>query len=583
MRVHINRSALLLPLSVFFLPLSIVPTFFDRNAAFNFLILSTISIFLFVWIFKAQSISITPLYLYLLIALVVGTGISVLTNEGKINMLTGDTGRYTGLVSLYSLLIIAISYSQVNFKSFNSHLNWIIAAILIVDIFGALQFLEVVKLPTGAGIGSTLGNSDFFSAWLGTSIPLFFAFTYPLKKIKIAFQAAAISFSIIMMWVIDVKQGFVDLIILIALLILWNFRHVLSALNWGIKFWTAAISFATIVWFELIFLLPMANIKIPFFIDDIQVRIRTHFWNAGMQMFFDHPLFGVGPDNYGNYYEKYRSLESFKLTEFVLSNDAHSSTVQTIATLGLINFLIFMALWVLLINAWVINIVKRPKSRNLFFAIGAYFLIFATNSMISPITLPNKFIFWALAGFVIGSAAQIQKLSIQGTKLKALKATTALMVTVIAFVSINFGLAQFNFIKALSDLKKNQKTVSYNYSPYLPCVIYFPAQADLAALNSGLPRAKIADQQIKNSERCLYAQIEVAKIAINQKDWRSAEIQINNLFEIAPARREVISIAAIYALNTNNEKLQKQLIAQSEFLGILGATGSVLQFQQGLK
>ena len=130
-----------------------------------------------------------------------------------------------------------------------------------------------------------------------------------------------------MMSVIDVKQGFISLIIFAGFLLIWRLKAKIKALNWGPRFWTVVISFFTIIWFELIFLLPMAKIRIPFFTDDIQVTIRTHFWNAGVQMFFHKPFFGVGADNYGNYYEKYRTLDSFKMTEFVLSNDAHSSVV----------------------------------------------------------------------------------------------------------------------------------------------------------------------------------------------------------------------------------------------------------------
>jgi hypothetical protein len=49
--------------------------------------------------------------------------------------------------------------------------------------------------------------------------------------------------------------------------------------------------------------------------------------------------------------------------------------------------------------------------------------------------------------------------------------------------------------------------------------------------------------------------------------------------EIAPARREVISIAAVYALKSGDKELQKRLVAQGEFLGLINATGSAPQSQ----
>ena len=143
MRVQLNRSALLIPLAVLFVPLSVVPTYFDRNASVNFILLCLTSIVLVGFIFKFKTIKTPPAVAYLLIALVMGTAISVVINVGKINMLTGDTGRYTGLISLYALILIALSYTQVRVENFQWHLRWILIAVLLVDIFGALQYLNI--------------------------------------------------------------------------------------------------------------------------------------------------------------------------------------------------------------------------------------------------------------------------------------------------------------------------------------------------------------------------------------------------------------------------------------------------------
>lgn len=583
MRLHLNRSILLTPLAVIFLPLNIVPTYFDRNAPLNFILLCTAAIILAIFFVRYQNLLLPNLITAFIAALVIGTCISFLVNTGKINMLTGDTGRYTGLVSLFALILISLSYTQIQVEDFQWHLRWILFAVLLVDLFGLIQYLNIYKLPTGAGIGSTLGNSDFFSAWLGTSLPLFFLFKYHRKIIERLFKFASLVFSIFLMSVIDVKQGFIDLIILAVFLAIWRYLPKLRALNWGRNFWTAVLSFFTIVWFELIFLLPMAKIKIPFFTDDIQVTIRTHFWNAGMQMFFNHIPFGVGPDNYGNYYEKYRSLDSVKLTEFVLSNDAHSSIVQTFATLGLINVLIFTLLWILLIKSLVANIFNRPEHRHLYLALGAYFFIFATNSMISPITLPNKYIFWALAGFVIGSAARVSPSKTTRFNLPLIRFIAIALSLITFFIGTNFALAQLSFLNTLKSVAKNPKQINYTYNPYLPCVIYFPVQADLAAANGARSKLLIANDQIKNNQRCVYAQMYLAQTAIANKDWRSAKILVNNLLELAPARREVISVAAVYALKAGDKELQKKLVSQGEFLGLIGATESVPQSQPKLK
>ena len=572
--MRLNRSILSLPLSLLFLPTFIVPAYFDRNAPFNFITLSLISLIATFFILKAIALTISKVVLLLLLGLGAGTFISFLINPSKISMLTGDTGRYTGLISLYALLLVAISYSQITPKGFQSHLRWFLVAIVLVNIAGALQFLEILKLPTGAGIGSTLGNSDFFSAWIGTSLALIFLIEYKDLRLKYALQASLLFLSICLLWVIDVKQGFVDLILLALLIVFWQLVRKFDLLSLGSRFITTAVSVLTIIWFELIFLLPMLQVKLPYFLDDIQVTIRTHFWNAGLQMFFDYPAFGVGPDNYGNYYEQYRSLDSFKMTEYVLSNDAHSSVVQSFATLGLVNMIIFTALWVLLIRAWVINLFAYKSMQKFFLFIGAYLLIFATNSMISPITLPNKFIFWAIAGFVIGSAANAKSSQIVGLRLNLVKSVAIAISALVAIVAINFSLAIASFTKNLDLVKGNPAAIDYNYSPYLPCVIYFPAQLELAAANKSISKLQLANTQLQDNPRCIHTQILLAQTAINNEDYKEAKVLVENLLAMAPARREVISLAATYSLKAKDEKMQQLLVAQGEFLGIITTTKS---------
>lgn len=577
MRQYLNRSLLLLPIAIVFLPLSIVPGFFDRNAPFNFIFLTFAALFCTFFIVLSKELTIPIQTLLLLLLLTLGVAISFLLNSGKVSMLTGDTGRYTGLVSLYCLIIIAISYSQITLESFQSHLRIILFVVLLVDVLGALQYLGIIKLPTGAGIGSTLGNTDFFSAWIGTSLPLIFLIKYRDRLLQHLFQGSFLFLSICLLWVIDVKQGLVDLFLFIILFLTWSFIKRFDFLSLGKGLITGIISVATIIWFELIFLLPMLQVKIPYFIDDIQVTIRTHFWNAGIQMFFDHLGFGVGPDNYGNFYEQYRSLDSFKMTEFVLSNDAHSSLVQSFATLGVFNMVIFTLLWITLVRAWVVCLFAYRSNQGLFLLLGAYFLVFATNSMISPITLPNKYIFWAIAGFVIGSAARAEVKSVTGIYLTLSKYVVTAMAAVVAIVGLNFSLAIKEFTTNLDLVKSKPEMINYQYTPYLPCVIYFPAQLELAAANNKISKLELANQQLRDNPRCIQTQILLAQTALNNKDFKPAKVLIENLLAMAPARREVISIAATYALATNDRQMQQRLITQSEFLGLLAATESEQQ------
>ena len=150
--------------------------------------------------------------------------------------------------------------------------------------------------------------------------------------------------------------------------------------------------------------IPILKIPLLFITNEEQVVIRTTFWSSGIKMFVNKPLFGVGPDNFGYYYDQYRTLESFQKNEFLITNDAHSSVIQSMATLGVFAMLSFAFLLLILIRSLYINYNKYPNHRKTFYWLGVFFLIFITNSNISPITLPHKYLFWALAGFSIGTA-----------------------------------------------------------------------------------------------------------------------------------------------------------------------------------
>jgi hypothetical protein len=86
--------------------------------------------------------------------------------------LIGDTGRYTGLISLWSLVIISLYFATIKVDRFNHYLPYLIFGVFIVEFLGLLQQFKIIVLPGDGGFGSTLGNIDFLSAWIGTTVPL---------------------------------------------------------------------------------------------------------------------------------------------------------------------------------------------------------------------------------------------------------------------------------------------------------------------------------------------------------------------------------------------------------------------------
>jgi hypothetical protein len=291
-------------------------------------------------------------------------------------------------------------------------------------------------------------------------------------------------------------------------------------------------------------------------------------------MFFTRPFFGVGPDNFGYYYDQHRSLYSFKSAEFLATNDAHSAVIQSMATLGIFAMLAFTFLLLILIRSLYINYNKYPNHRPTFYWLGVFFLLFITNSNISPITLPHKYLFWALAGFSIGAAYSNGVISgVRKVIAIPIRAGVASVTALAIFIAGNFVYAQIKFDLGLAKIA-NQSIPNYQFSSYLPCLIYFGPQSGLMTDKKDDKVAmaitkKNAKKALELNPRCLEAKMNLTRIAFQETDIPNAKKLVYELLEQAPARRDVISLASIYALTQNDFSLQKKLISQGRKLDLL--------------
>ncbi len=79
--------------------------------------------------------------------------------------------------------------------------------------------------------------------------------------------------------------------------------------------------------------------------NDANAASRVMFWKAGLRMFWDYPVFGVGPDNFPQVYRT-QYLDSPNAVVFA----AHSVYIQALAETGLVGTASFAALVVLFLR-----------------------------------------------------------------------------------------------------------------------------------------------------------------------------------------------------------------------------------------
>jgi O-antigen ligase len=579
--MKVQQKALLLSGVAYFaiallhIPDRVFPHGFDKNAPVQLFSLLTVAAVYLVFIaIKSERFRFSRLALYGVIGLISTQLLSVVMSGNLMGSLVGDTGRYVGSMSAFALLVISIFHSQFNFQAFVSLLRYYIAAIALLCLIAIAQHFEWVELPGDHGMTATLGNLDFFAAFIGTSLPLLFLVAlYSARRGKVALSILAL-LNMYALYLAGPLQGFLDIAFTALGIAIFMGRKFIPRREWTLNARTFLGTFAVIIWAEFIFLMPFLGDMIPVLGNDVQVKIRSNFWLAGTRQFFAHPLFGVGPDQYGNNYEQYRTLEDIAKYTNILSNDAHSASVQTLATVGMFGTLAFLFLLALVIRSLLIIWDNKKIDRRAIFALGLYIFVYLTNSFISPITLTHKYLFWAVCGFIIG---QVYRLPARRSLVKKSKRLTKIAVAAIfALFAGLFAQGQINYLTHIEKYAAdNAAVIDYTPSPFLPCFMYFDAEL-LMAKNHGAEEAlQVADEELANNPRCVAALIYKTEKLVNAGVVDEVGPLVYKLYEIAPARNQTISLAMYYANRAGDTQLRLSLEKQMKALGLVYIPGKL--------
>jgi hypothetical protein len=553
----IASGLLYLILALGHIPVDIFPYGFDKNAPVHFVFLMIIAITYSVYIILRHNRFELPLKVIILIwGLVLAVLASTLNAPDLIGSLTGDSGRYTGAVSLFCLIVIAIYHSQFSLAQIHKLAQIYVTTIFIVSVIGLLQHYKVIDMPGDSGVTGTLGNLDFFGAYVGTGFALFVYLMPTVPRPRKILFTFFIIVNLYAVYLAGPLQSYVDIAIILIAVFIYRFRRLIPRFDVTLNAKTFFGTLGVIIWLEGIFLMPFIGSFVPVLGNDIQVQIRGQFWLAATRQFFSSPLTGVGPDHYGSYYEQYRTVLSVQNNPTLLANDAHAAPAQTLATLGILGIIAFILLLTLLIRAFCILHEREPKNRFQYAAIGIYLFVFTTNAAISPITLPHKYLFWALAGFIIGQAYRgvaikpnLRYKVISAALIPALILPTAYTVT-------NFVPAQLDYLRATDKSAKDPTArIDLNYNNFLPCIIYYPSIISMIAKNGEKEVIIFSQDQIKGNPNCVEAWINLATIAFNQGDLPVMKTIIYELIEIAPSRQQVINLAALYANKAGDDEL----------------------------
>jgi len=343
------------------------------------------------------------LAVYLALFFVLSALVATFFSDNILISIFGDTQRRNGFISYLSLAVISVA-AAVFFRVSNVKRIFNMAYLVgTISVFYAIlqkSGHDFVKWnnPYNSIIG-TLGNPNFAAAVMAVLGVLILA-TLLNSDFNLYLRIFGLGVAVLLLIVIylsEARQGLLSYILgsgvfLIIYLFGKNKRIGFASLSAGILIFI----------FGILGMLQVGPLEKLLYKPSVSVR--GYYWRAGLAMFKDHPLLGVGMDRYGAYFKQYREVGYPLSYGFdITSSNAHNTFIQMFATGG-----VFLGLSYLVLNGYVLwrAIVGLRKltgnSKMLLAGIFSAWIAFQAQSLVSIDNIGISIWGWVLGGAIIG-------------------------------------------------------------------------------------------------------------------------------------------------------------------------------------
>jgi O-antigen ligase len=314
----------------------------------------------------------------------------------------GSYGRNTGFITYIAFSLIFIG--SIVASSFDL-LKRFVLVVFVVGVaslaYGLVQALgrdPFDWVNPYSPVFGFLGNPNFQSSLLGVLGAIVFG-QFFVKGFKIQLKVFVGLYLFATLFVIKETgslQGFLILILGVGVVIglyILNLNQKLG-ITYGLL---------SLVGFFAVFFGTLNKGLLASVLYKDSVTFRGDYWRAGWKMTLDNPIFGVGMDNYGDWYRRSRTIEAtIRTNPDRTSNAAHNVFLDISAYGGFPLLAIYVAL-ILLVLVSAIKVLKRETRFNPVFAglVGGW-LAFQAQSIISINQIGLAIWGWVLSGLIIG-------------------------------------------------------------------------------------------------------------------------------------------------------------------------------------
>jgi len=398
----------------------IITIYFKQNSAdpFNtpkliatailcgFLIGPLISSYLNQKIFKK---SIEGTALILSISFITSLIWALLNTDVFIRGFIGDTQRRNGFLQYLFLVIIFLYLTRfANFEIANKFVKMVIIVSFIMSTYGLLQtfgkdFVQWAN-PYNAMI-STMGNPNFASAILAfmASVACISFFTQNLSIIMRVMSIMSLLISVAAIIRSDSRQGLVVLAITISLF--FTIKILTISKKIGVPIIGANVVLILTGILGMLQIGPLQNI-----LYKESVTTRGYYWRAGIEMFRDNVLTGVGLDGYLTSFFRYREPNYPKTYGFeITSSNAHNVIIQFFATGGVFVGISYIMLLLFVFYCGIRLIYKvESQYKNICILLFAAWIGLQSQSIISIDFIVLAIWSWVFAALIVGLLHKVE-------------------------------------------------------------------------------------------------------------------------------------------------------------------------------
>lgn len=339
-----------------------------------------------------------------LTSLFVMSGIFALAlTDNKYTGFFGENQRRNGFLSYASLAILILAASlYVRLESIKRLSYVAFFTGLVLGTYGLLQnsgqdFVQWNN-PYNAII-STVGNPNFAGAIMAMMASIVFA---PVlnKDFNLLYRISSALLTLLLLRTIylsGARQGLISLALGIGIyFLIWVYQ---KDKKLGYLFTVFGLIAGILSVLGMLKIGPLTSIMYKG-----SVSVRGYYWRAGLKMFSENPITGVGLDRYGAYFKEYRE-PSYPLNYGfdITSTNAHNTPIQFLATGGIFLGSTYLALTLFIFVRGIMALVSNSGTNQLL--IGGVFsawLAYEAQSIISIDNIGISVWGWLLGGAIVG-------------------------------------------------------------------------------------------------------------------------------------------------------------------------------------